>query len=150
MLHTIVHTTKNNIYFIMHFTFTETDNRGCCGVFVCRGSHPVSHISNFGRVVTCNATVIMPNNICNEKDMYITSCRVAYNTVQGCITFTESRHHSQYCPWVQTCESMPKTAHLVFQKQILHSDSPQSLKERRWQDYCHPLGVSCLGVVPAC
>ena len=46
----------------LRFPFSETARCGCYGMFVCRGSHPVSHCSNFGWVVTCNATIIMARN----------------------------------------------------------------------------------------
>ena len=121
---------------ILRFKFSGTDRRGCCGVFVCHGSHPVSH---FDLRTICKATMIMARNTFHKKVMqentyngvfvchgsqtvshfsnigrvvlrdnlqrdnnhakeyipkkgysslHITIFRVAYNTMQGCISFT--------------------------------------------------------------
>ena len=49
----------------MRFTLSATDRQSCCGVFV-TAQHPVSRISNFGRVVTCNKAIIMARNTYNK------------------------------------------------------------------------------------
>ena len=55
--------------------------------------------------------------------------------------------------WLSTdsnCECMLDTAHFSFRNQIPHSEVYRSSKKRQWQDYCHSLGIFCLGLAPAC
>ena len=68
VIHITLHMKKKNSGIILRFSFSGTDRYACCFVFVCHGSHPVSHSSNFGRFVTCNANIIMASNTLTKKE----------------------------------------------------------------------------------
>ena len=71
--------TLNKLYVIVLFTFSGTDLSACCGVFICRGSYYFNHSSNFGRVVTYYANIIMARNTYTERIQ-----AYAYNGVFVC------------------------------------------------------------------
>ena len=64
------------------------NRQACCGVFV-TAQHPVSRISNFGRVVTCNKAIIMARNKYNKK------YAITFNGVFVCLGSQNVSHCSK-------------------------------------------------------
>ena len=107
----------------------------CNGVFVCRYSHTVSHSSNIGRVVTCNATRIMVRSEYNKKD--VRTCIMVCSFVTAYALPSQSSSFGQDV----TCNAIRIMArniyknkdartchHLVF---ISYPDFPQSSEKGR-------------------
>ena len=170
-------------------------------MFVRRGSHPVGHISTFGRVVTCNAAIILATSkkqntkenvnigvfVCHgsqyesqfehrtsrnlqsdynyaKKIMHVFSkqrsisifvtrtCNLAGALFIFWKCLLRSLHVQDRLRLLSTDSNLQRYAgiSMVFENQILVLEFPQSSKKRGWQDYCHPLAVSCVGLVTAC
>ena len=96
-------------------------------MFVCRGAHPVSHSSNFGRAVTCSSTMIMPNNICNKK---YTMTYMQHHA--GSTSFASVRvERLSTCAWVVTT-APPGNRRRCASVVVEHTASPAPSILRRW------------------
>ena len=84
--------------------------------FVCNGSQPVNHSSNFGWHMICTTTRVMAKNTLktNISNRWLLA---RWYLALGTAWYIACKYKSNYdlCPWNQACESMCKCPMLYFE-----------------------------------